>query len=330
MMDDINKLNLPVGVKEKVDEVLAEIELNPSSKPQNTRYLNWLTSLPWTTSSKDILDLNYAKEKLNEFHYGLDSIKERILEYISIIALLKDRNLGNISRAPIFLFYGLAGTGKTTMAESIAATLNREYVRIPLGGLGDPFYLRGRSRLNPDSEPGAIVKALSMCKTNNPVILLDEIDRIAEEANNTVMGVLLELLDPEQNQHFLDHYLDYPVDLSQVIFCATCNNTNRIATAVLDRLDPIQMPSYTDEEKTVIGRDYIFPKAIKFAGLTDKEIKISDSVWPLIIRPLGFDAGVRTLKRNIETICRKVALIIFSRKASSVSIDENNFKQFIS
>lgn len=328
-MDDISKLNLPVGVKEKIDEVLSEIELNPLSKPQNTRYINWLSSLPWTSSSKEILDLNYAKEKLNEYHYGLEPIKERILEYISIIALFKERNSNTPVRAPIFLFYGLAGTGKTTMAESIASALNREYIRIPLGGLGDPFYLRGRSRLNPDSEPGAIIKSLSMCKTNNPVILLDEIDRIAPEANNTIMGVLLELLDPEQNQHFLDHYLDYPFDLSQVIFCATCNNTSHIATAVLDRLDPIQMPSYTDEEKTVIGRDYIFPKAIKSAGLTSKEISIKDSVWPLLIRPLGFDAGVRTLKRNIETVCRKVALIIFSRKATSVSIDENNYKQFI-
>lgn len=328
-MDDISKLNLPVGVKEKIDEVLSEIELNPLSKPQNTRYINWLSSLPWTSSSKEILDLNYAKEKLNEYHYGLEPIKERILEYISIIALFRERNSNTPVRAPIFLFYGLAGTGKTTMAESIASALNREYIRIPLGGLGDPFYLRGRSRLNPDSEPGAIIKSLSMCKTNNPVILLDEIDRIAPEANNTIMGVLLELLDPEQNQHFLDHYLDYPFDLSQVIFCATCNNTSHIATAVLDRLDPIQMPSYTDEEKTVIGRDYIFPKAIKSAGLTSKEISIKDSVWPLLIRPLGFDAGVRTLKRNIETVCRKVALIIFSRKATSVSIDENNYKQFI-
>jgi ATP-dependent Lon protease len=328
-MDDISKLNLPVGVKEKIDEVLSEIELNPLSRPQNTRYINWLSSLPWTSSSKEILDLNYAKEKLNEYHYGLEPIKERILEYISIIALFKERNSNTPVRAPIFLFYGLAGTGKTTMAESIASALNREYIRIPLGGLGDPFYLRGRSRLNPDSEPGAIIKSLSMCKTNNPVILLDEIDRIAPEANNTIMGVLLELLDPEQNQHFLDHYLDYPFDLSQVIFCATCNNTSHIATAVLDRLDPIQMPSYTDEEKTVIGRDYIFPKAIKSAGLTAKEISIKDSVWPLLIRPLGFDAGVRTLKRNIETVCRKVALIIFSRKATSVSIDENNYKQFI-
>ncbi len=143
------------------------------------------------------------------------------------------------------------------------------------------------------------------------------------------MGVLVELLDPEQNSHFVDHYIDYPVDLSRAIFCATCNNTSRIATAVMDRLEVIQMPSYTDEEKIVIGRDYIFPKVIKEAGLRPEEIKIDASVWDQIVRPLGFDAGVRTLQRNIEGLCRKVAKMIFEGKTKQVVVDESNVKYYL-
>jgi len=288
-------------------------------------------TLPWHKSSQDILDLTYAKEQLDKYHYGLTEIKQRILEYISVLALQKQRGNLTFSRAPIFLFVGLVGTGKTTLAESIAAALGRNYVRIPFGGLGDPFYLRGHSRFDSEAEPGAIIKALKTVQTNNPVILLDEIDRIADPAFSSIMGTLVELLDPEQNDHFTDSYLDYPFDLSQVIFCATCNNTNRLATAVLDRLEPLMMPAYTDEEKTVIGRDYLLPKVLSGSGLTSQDLVISPSVWPLIIRPLGFDAGVRTLKRNLEAIARRAALLIFSRQtASPITIDETNIKQFLS
>ncbi len=337
-MDEIKKIKaridaarLPLGVQDKVNELVAEMELNPTNIHQLSRYIDIFLQLPWTASSKDILDLNYAKEKLDEFHYGLEEIKERVLEYISVLGLQKERGSVSLSRAPIFLFSGLVGTGKTTMAQSIAASLNRQFVRIPFGGLGDPYYLRGRSRFSPEADPGAIIKSLITAKTNNPVILLDEIDRIADEAFNTIMGTLVELLDPEQNNRFVDHYLDYPFDLSQVIFCATCNNTNRLATAVLDRLEPIQMPSYNDQEKTVIGQQYILPKVLSDSGLTQNDLIIEESVWPSIIRPLGFDAGVRTLKRNLETIARKASLLIFSKKVNGkIIIDNNNIKQFLS
>ena len=310
-------MNLPSDLKDRL------------AQSQDKKYNDFVLSLPWENSTKDIIDLDYAQKKLDEFHYGLDTIKERILEYVSVIGL--QNNLSAISKSPIFLFSGLVGTGKTTMAQSIAAALNREFVRIPFGGLGDNNYLRGRSRFVPEGEPGAIIKALITAKSNNPVILLDEIDRIADDANNSIMGVLIELLDPEQNHAFVDHYLDYPFDLSKVIFCATCNNTNRIATAVLDRLEPLQMPSYTDQEKIVIGKDYIFPKVRQDAGLSESQIQISESLWPLIVRPLGFDAGVRTLKRNIESICRKSAYLIFSKKSNPpIIVDESNARQFIS
>ncbi len=327
---------VPDGLKDKLEELFAELRINSRSEDtfwQNyqgiSKYVEWVVSLPWQNSSQDILDLDYSKKKLNEGHFGLDMVKERILEYVSVLALQKNRHPDQPLRAPIMLFVGLVGTGKTTMAKSIAEVMGRQLIRIPFGGLGDPLYLRGQSRLYPNAEPGAIIRGLAQVKTNNPVILLDEIDRVADEALNTIMGVLVELLDPEQNSRFTDHFLDYPFDLSQAFFVATCNNTARIATAVMDRLETIQMPSYTDEEKVAIGRDYLLPKALKDSGLGPEEIIISPNVWPNIVRPLGFDSGVRTLKRNIEGMCRKVAMMILSGQIKQVTVDESNVKIFL-
>jgi len=329
-------VKLPDSLTEKLTELFSQLEINSRSEDtfwnfyQTTaKYIDWIISLPWDNQSQDILELNYAREKLNENHYGLDTIKERILEYVSVLALQKNRDPNQKLRAPILLFSGLVGTGKTTMAKSISEVLGRQLIRIPFGGLGDPLYLRGQSRVYPNAEPGAIIRGLAQAKTRNPVILLDEIDRIADDALNTIMGVLVELLDPEQNSHFTDHYLDYPFDLSQALFVATCNNTTRIATAVMDRLEPIQMPSYTDEEKITIGRDYLLPKALKEAGLNSEELQINESVWPNIVRPLGFDAGVRTLKRNIEGLCRKASLLILSNQTKQVIVDESNIKHLL-
>jgi len=336
LQEKVSSVNLPENLVKNLDELFSQLTINSHNEQtfwQNyqtaTKYINYLTAIPWNTETKDILDLQYAKEKLTEDHFGLDSVKERILEYISVIALQKDRNPDQPIKAPVLLFVGLVGTGKTTMAKSVAKVLGRELIRIPFGGLGDPLYLRGHSRIYPDAEPGQIIKGLIAAKSRNPVILLDEIDRVADDALNTIMGVLVELLDPEQNSHFVDHYIDYPVNLSQAIFCATCNNTSRIATAVMDRLEVIQMPSYTDEEKIAIGRDYIFPKAIKESGIKPDELKIDPNLWIQVVRPLGFDAGVRTLQRNIEGLCRKAARLIFEGKVKQVVVDESNIKNFL-
>ncbi len=332
----IEAVKLPEDLIKNLDELFAQLTINSRNEEsfwQNyqtiSKYISYLTNVPWYAQTKDILDIQFAKEKLNAEHYGLDTVKERLLEYISVLALQKNRNPDQSIKAPVLLFVGLVGTGKTTIAKSIANVLGRQLIRIPFGGLGDPLYLRGQSRIHPEAEPGQIIKGLINVKSNNPVILLDEIDRVADNALNTIMGVLVELLDPEQNNHFVDHYIDYPVDLSQAIFCATCNNTSRIATAVMDRLEIIQMPSYTDEEKIVIGRDYIFPKSIKETGLRPDEIQISANVWEQIVRPLGFDAGVRTLQRNIEGLCRKAAKLIFEGKNKQIIVDESNVKFFL-
>lgn len=336
LVEKSKSVQLPPDLTEKLNELFSQLEINSQSVDtfwqyyqSISKYVDWIISLPWYKESKDILDLQYAREKLDEGHYGLQAVKDRILEYIAVLALQKNRNPDQKMRAPILLFVGLVGTGKTTMAKSISSVLGRELIRIPFGGLGDPLYLRGQSRLHTEAEPGAIIRGLTSAKTRNPVILLDEIDRVADDALNTIMGVLVELLDPEQNDRFSDHYIDFPFDLSQAFFVATCNNTTRIATAVMDRLEPIQMPSYNDEEKIGIGRDYLLPRALKDSGITNKELIIADNVWLNVVRPLGFDAGVRTLKRNIEGLCRKVAMLILSGKETSVTIDENNIKFYI-
>ncbi len=275
-----------------------------------SRYITWITALPWGSVSQDVLDLNHAKQVLDHNHYGLEVVKEQILEFLAIMILTKARSgqAGSdiIARAPILSLVGLAGVGKTTIAYSIAEALGRKIERIPFGGMGSAAQLRGKSRLYSDSEPGFVIKALRRAGTSNPVILLDEIDRVSEEARADIMGVLVELLDPLQNKAFTDHFIDFPVDLSQVLFIATSNNTKDISTAVVDRLEIIQMPSYTDDEKIVIGKTYVLPKILKDSGLTAAEFEIADEVWPeALVRPLGYDPGIRGLQRLIQGIVRK-------------------------
>lgn len=293
-----------------------------------SRYLDWVTLLPWNSRSDDTLDVANAERILDKNHYGLNEAKDKILEYLAVLKLTAN-NKQPTTRAPILLLVGLVGTGKTTLAYSVAEAMGRKFERIPFGGIGDALFLRGQSRAYADAEPGAIIKALRRAQTKNAVVLLDEIDRVDEHARATIMGVLVELLDPEQNSRFTDHYVDYPFDLSEVLFIATANNTSKISTAVLDRLEPIQMPSYTDEEKISIGRDFVLPKVLAESGLPKDALEISPEIWPKIVRPLGYDSGIRTLERTINNMVRKVALLVVSEKANNIIIDENNLPQFI-
>lgn len=326
--------NLPFDLQEKALEQIERVTLalkysaNFSQLDITAKYIDWIINLPWNKKSEDILDINLAKKILDKNHYGLEKIKQRILEYLSVIILQKRKN-ENQYKSPVLFFVGLAGTGKTTFAKSIAEALGKKMVRIPFGGLSSALDLRGQSKTSPQAEPGMIIKALRRAQTKNPVILLDELDRITPEARGAIMGVLIELLDPNQNSAFVDYFIDYPFDLSQVLFIATANNTNNISTAVLDRMEIISMPSYTDEEKIAIAKNYIFPRYLKEIGLTEENIKIDDSLWPKITRPLGFDAGIRTLERTIEGIIRKVALKIVRGEGTSFLINENNIKEYI-
>ena len=318
-------------LKEEVNFLERSVELgNYDEKYEKvSRYLQWCLSIPFGKFSQDNLDLQQAKKIFDQHHYGLEGVKERFLEYLAVLNL-QEKNLEQSAfQAPILLLVGLVGTGKTTFAYSLAEALGRQLVRIPLGGMASAKELRGESRLLLASQPGEIIQGLVEAKSMNPVILLDEVDRAADEANNDIMGVLVELLDPAQNHAFVDNYVNYPVDLSRAIFIATCNNTRRISAAVLDRMERIDMPSYSDEEKIAIAKDYILPRIIKKSGLKAKQLKIDDKVWPQMVRPLGFDAGIRTLERTLEGVVRKAARIIVERGFDEVAVTTDNVKIFL-
>ena len=327
LKNKISQANLPSDISEKLTNLL-DFPPQGVDFERLLSYIEFVITLPFNKYSEDILDLNRAKGILDKNHFGLQVVKDRILEYLSVLILNKQKG-GSISHAPILAFIGLVGTGKTSIAYSIAESLGRPMVRIPFGGLGDPASLRGQSRVRVDAEPGLIIKALKNTKVSNPVILLDEIDRVAQETRVDVMGVLVELLDPAQNHSFVDRYLDFPYNLSQVLFIATANNTTNIATAVMDRIEPIQMPAYSDEEKMVIGKNYLLPKAMDEAGIDKKMLNIDDNVWPHIIRPLGFDAGIRSLQRSLQSLCRKVARKIVEKGGGSFKITMENVGEYI-
>ncbi len=330
--DKLAKTKLPEELAGKSAGMLERLRLslelggNIAELDRVSQYIDWATSLPWFTKVSETKDLAETRKILDSNHYGLTEIKERILEYLAVL-ILKSGSLN--LHAPILCFVGLVGTGKTTLAASIAQALSRPFWRIPFGGMGGAANLRGQSRVYPDAEPGQIVKALKKVGAANPVLLLDEIDRVSEESRSDIMGVLVELLDLEQNFAFLDHYIDFPIDLSQVLFITTANNTTNIATAVLDRLEVIQMPAYSDSEKIIIGKKYILLKAILETGLGQTQVVFEEEVWPKIVRPLGFDPGMRSLERTVYGICRKVAKLALEEKVKSIKINSANLSRFI-
>jgi len=321
-----------------LDKALAQIQMinlslkysgNLNQLETASKYIDWIVSLPWVNKTEDLLDIKKAKQIMDKNHFGLESVKKRILEYLSILTLQKQRLKLESFHAPILLFVGLAGSGKTTFAKSIAETLGRKFIRIPFGGLSSALDLRGLSKVQPEAEPGQIIKALRRVNSKNPVILLDELDRVSPEARGAVMGVLLELLDPEQNANFVDHYIDYPFDLSSVVFVTTANNTTNISTAVMDRLEVIQMPSYTDQEKITIAKNYILPKLLGESGLSSENLIIEDGVWQKIARLSGYDPGIRSVERHTEMIVRKVAYKFVNGEATQFIINEGNAKEYL-
>ena len=330
----LNSVELPPDLKEEIKSQIARLErmfaqgFYSEEFEKTSHYLDWIIKIPWTKRVERPIDLTAIRAAMDKSHYGMDYVKDRILEYMSVLKLRSSKNMG-VARAPIICLVGLVGTGKTTFAYALSDALGRPIARIPFGGLGSARDLRGQSRLHIESEPGYVVRALCDTGVKNPIILLDEIDRVTEEARMDIMGVLVELLDPTQNDHFLDHFIDFPIDLSEVMFIATANNTGNLATAVMDRLEPIQMPSYTDEEKSRIATDFLFPRALKEAGMDPSVITIDPVLWPQIIRPLGYDSGIRTLNRTIEGIVRKVAYMIVTNQTHTVHLTPDNIKEFL-
>ncbi len=332
----LHDATIPHELWEKANMQLQRINLtlryggNINQLDMIAKYVDWVTGLPWETKSEDQLDLEKAKQIMDKNHYGLENIKKRILEYLSVLTLQKKKDPNASYHAPIMFFVGLAGTGKTTIARSIAETLGRKFVRIPFGGLSSALDLRGVSKVQPEAEPGQVIKSIRRVGTKNPVILLDELDRVVDTSRGAIMGVLLELLDPKQNSNFVDHYIDFPFDLSEVIFVATANNTQTISTAVMDRLEVIQMPSYTDEQKIKIASEYILPRLVSESGLPDKSLNISEEVWKSIARESGYDPGIRSVERKVEAIVRGAALKTVKGEGPEFAITPANVKEFLS
>jgi ATP-dependent Lon protease len=334
----IQNAHLPQDLALKLFTMVDSAALHVSSNSYTQadaiyQYIETVLALPWNDLSYDNLDISHAETILEQEHYGLTEIKNRILEYLAVLQLQtqKANVTGNDqnTHAPILCFVGLVGTGKTTLAQSIAKTLGRAFVRIPFGGMGSALDLRGQSRVHPEAVPGLVAKAMIRAKTKNPVLLLDEIDRVSEMARGDIMGVLVELLDAEQNSAFTDYYIDYPFDLSKTIFIATANNTKNIATAVLDRLEVLHMPSYSDEEKITIAKTYMWPKELMQSGLSAEKVVIDDDVWPDIVRPLGFDGGMRSLQRTVRGMCLKLARKAVSAPTESFHLSKDTYKEYM-
>ncbi len=335
LKDRVASAKMPDEMRKKVskDVVALERSVELGSYDEKyekvSRYVDWVLKIPWEEESADELDIEKTKQVFESHHFGMREVKERFLEYISVLKLKSMQTEGGDFRAPVLLLVGLVGTGKTTFAYSLAEAMNRKIVRIPFGGMASSKDLRGQSRLNLESEPGMVIKGICQAGVRNPIILLDEIDRSAEETRMDIMGVLVELLDPAQNHAFVDNYVDYPVNLSHAIFLATANNTVNIATAVMDRMEKITMPSYTDQEKIVIGQNYILPQLLKDAGLRPEQLIIEEKLWGKMTRPLGYDAGIRTLQRTLQSVVRKAARIVVEKGYSEVVVNEQTSKIFL-
>lgn len=331
----VDSAQIPDELKRKVDKEIVALQRSVSLGSYDekydkvSRYINWVLSIPWNTETPDNLDLTHTKDIFEKHHYSMQEVKDRFLEYVSVLKLKSENQENTEFRAPILLLVGLVGTGKTTFAYSLAEALDRKLVRIPFGGMGSARELRGQSRLNLESEPGRVIQGLVEAGSRNPVILLDEIDRVSEDARMDIMGVLVELLDPAQNHAFVDNYVDYPVDLSHAIFLATANNTTNIATAVLDRMEKISMPSYSDHDKIVIAQRYIMPRLLRDAGLRPEQLVIKEELWPKMTRPLGYDAGIRTLERTLQAVVRKAARIIVEKGYPEVIVTPENARIFL-
>lgn len=326
---------IPHELWEKANMQLQRINLglryggNVNQLDMIAKYVEWVSSLPWEKQTEDTLDLTRAQQVMDANHFGLDDVKKRIMEYVSVLTLQKKNMQEGSYHSPVLFFVGLAGTGKTTIARSIAETLGRGFVRIPFGGLSSALDLRGVSKAQPEAEPGQIIKSLRRIGARNPVILLDELDRVEESSRGSIMGVLLELLDPKQNSSFVDHYIDFPFDLSQALFVATANNTQTISTAVLDRLEIIQMPSYTDDQKVHIARDYLLPRLAKESGIPAGALSVSDGVWTSIARASGYDPGIRSVERKVESMVRTAALKMVKGEGQQFIVTESNINEFV-
>lgn len=318
---------LPEKVKEKVEKEIDRLEKMPSTSAEGgviRNYIDWLLSLPWSKLTEDDLDISKAEAILNEDHYGLEKPKERVLEYLAVQQLVKKL------KGPILCLVGPPGVGKTSMARSIAKSLGRQFVRISLGGVRDEAEIRGHRRTYVGAMPGRVVQGMKSAGTSNPVFLLDEIDKMAMDFRGDPASALLEVLDPEQNNTFSDHFIELPFDLSKVMFITTANAIHNIPRPLLDRMEVLYIPGYTELEKMQIAERYLLPKQIGEHGLKQEQIEITEDALMLVIREYTRESGVRNLEQQVASLCRKAAKTIVSDPdRTAIQVDPDKVKEWL-
>lgn len=324
--EKLKKTALPAEIKEKVEKEISRLETMPPMMAESSvirNYLDWIFDLPWGKDTKDNLNLQKAQRMLDEDHYGLEKIKERILEYLAV------RILAPQSKGNILCFVGPPGVGKTSLAKSIARAMGRNYARIALGGIHDEAEIRGHRRTYIGAMPGRFIEAMSQAKSMNPLILLDEIDKVGSDFRGDPAAALLEALDPEQNKTFTDNYMDMPFDLSHVFFIATANNVGTIPAALLDRMELISLSGYTEDEKVEIAKRYLVPRQRERNGLTAEDIRFPVPLLRKLIRGYTREAGVRELERTIASLCRKVGKQIVMNDQSKPALSAKTLETYL-
>jgi ATP-dependent Lon protease len=320
------KKELPEEAQETVEKELKRLERTPNSSPNHGvihNYIEWILDLPWEKYSDDNLDLDNAQDVLDDDHYGLDKVKKRIIEYLAVLKLKKDM------KAPILCFYGPPGVGKTSLGKSIARALNRKFERFSLGGIHDEAEIRGHRRTYIGALPGRILRAMKKAGTSNPVMMLDEIDKVGSDYRGDPTSALLEVLDPEQNDSFADNYLELEYDLSNVLFIATANSLDTIPAPLRDRMEIINISGYTLQEKTQIAKEHLMPKQIEENGLTEEQIKIKDETIKQIIEKYTRESGVRSLEREIGSVCRGVAAKIAKGDEGKHLVEADDLQEYL-
>lgn len=325
-LDRINACGMPQDVAEKANKELSRLSRMSSTSPDAAvirNYLDWLCDVPWTNETKDNADLALARKILDEDHYGLDKIKDRIVEYLAVMQLTHKLN------GPILCFVGPPGVGKTSIVKSIARALGRKYLRVSLGGVRDEAEIRGHRRTYVGAIPGKIIYMMKQAGCINPVLLLDEIDKMGKDNRGDPASAMLEVLDPEQNNTFTDHFLEVPYDLSKVLFVCTANATDDIPEPLLDRMEVIELSGYTELEKIEIANKFLLKKNLALHGIPDGVITISDRTYAKIVERYTGESGVRSLERMIAAICRKVALKLVENPDAKVEVTPDNLHEFL-